>query len=68
MHDLIKSVAANKIILLTFSSDVRIVYISLVNIKKKVLKLNRSSSFNLIIYRLLIENYYFNMCNHNEKK
>lgn len=49
MHDLIKSVAANKIILLTFSSDVRIVYISLVNIKKKVLKLNRSSSFNLII-------------------
>lgn len=58
MHDLIKSVAANKIILLTFSSDVRIVYISLVNIKKKVLKLNRSSSFNLIIYRLLIENHF----------
>lgn len=60
-----KSIAEREVALLAFRSDLRIVY-SCLKIKEKFQYLNKSSHFNLMIYRLLIEKWYSNaQCMHN---
>lgn len=64
------SIAEIEVALLAFRSDLRIVY-SCLKIKEKFQNLNKSSHFNLMIYRLLIQKWYSNaqcMPNYNQNE